>query len=476
MKKSNSAPGNFSNFVIMLVAAMICLCIITMSAYSSTNIDRPNIIFVTADQMRAQAQGYMGNQDVITPNLDQLASQGIVFSSAISTFPVCTPARAMWLTGRYPTSTGVISNDIRLSAEETTIAEILKNNGYRTGYIGKWHLDGPERQGFTPPGPRRQGFDFWAAANICHRYFKAFYYLDKPEKIYIDGFQPDHETDLAIKFLEEHKDDRFFLNLHWSTPHDPYQAPEEFLSMYDPEKIELRENVIHCVPENIHDATREQIAAYYAAITNLDWNMGRLLKALEEFNLSENTILIFTSDHGDMLYSLGLQFKQWPYEESIRVPLIIRYPAKTKAGSVSDALIGTVDLMPTILSLCGVDIPANVEGLDFSGTILGKIGPDPDATLIMSVQPCGRYVDRTGVQPWRGVRTKRYTFVRFKNEDWCLFDNDKDPYQRRSMLTVDYNKPEVIKLRNNLNDELQKLLNQIGDPFEAPTFPKVRWR
>jgi arylsulfatase A-like enzyme len=437
--------------------------------------DHPNILFVTADQMRAQALGCIGNTQVKTPNFDRLASQGVLFTNAISSFPVCTPARAMWLTGRYPTTTGVISNDIQLPPEEITSAEVLKDIGYKTGYIGKWHLDGPVRKGFTPPGPRRQGFDNWAAANICHDYFNAFYYTDSPEPIHIDGYQPDHETDLAIQFLEDHRKDRFFLNLHWGPPHDPYIAPENYIKMYDPEKIQLRENVVHCVPENMHPAIRAQIAAYYAAISNIDWNMGRLMQALDDLGLADNTIVMFTSDHGDMLFSLGVQFKQWPYEESIRVPLIVRYPQRAKSSVKYDSLISTVDIMPTIVSLCGAKIPKGVQGIDFSKTILGEKGPDPEAALIMCVQPCARYNDRVGMLPWRGLRTKCYTYARFCHEDWCLFDNEKDPYQRRSLFTTDYDKPEVKKLRDKLNAQLQSRLKQIGDSFNAPVFPKVRW-
>jgi arylsulfatase A-like enzyme len=438
-------------------------------------LDHPNVLFVTADQMRAQALGCMGNKQVKTPNLNHLASEGVLFTHSISTFPVCTPARAMWLTGRYPTSTGVISNDIQLSPKEVSSAEVLKDSYYKTGYIGKWHLDGPDRRGFTPPGPRRQGFDYWAAANICHKYFDAFYYTDSLEKIYINGYQSNHETDLALQFLEDHRKNKFFLNLHWSPPHDPYIAPKSYMEMYDPEKIQLRENVLHCVPKEVIPSVQEQVAAYYAAITNLDWNMGRIMKTLDDLNLTEETMVIFTSDHGDMLFSLALLFKQWPYEESIRVPLIVRYPKRVKAGVKTDSLISTVDIMPTILSLAGVKIPDSVQGIDFSKTILGEKGPDPESTLIMCVQPCARYNDRVGMLPWRGLRTKRYTYARFRHQDWCLFDNEKDPYQRRSLFTSDYDKPEVKGLREKLNTQLERRLKEIGDTFDSDVFPKVRW-
>ena len=432
--------------------------------------DRPNLIFVTADQARAQSFGFMGNRQVHSPNFDRLARESVVFTESTSVCPICTPARAIWLTGRNPTSTGVISNDIQLPVGETSSAEVLKDVGYATGYVGKWHLDGPLRQGFTPPGPRRQGFDYWAAANICHHYTKAFYYRDSPEKIDIAGYQPDHETDLAIGFIENHRNKPFHLNLHWGPPHDPYIVPEKYMQLYDPARIELRDNVM--VPDHIDP--RKMIAAYYAGISAVDWNMGRLMKALDDMALAENTILVFTSDHGDMLYSLGLTYKQWPYEECVRVPLLVRYPRRAEARKV-DSLISSVDIMPTMLSLCGAPIPDGVQGTDFAETVRGGEGPSPDAAMIMCVQPCARYHDRHGTPAWRGLRTRSHTYARFRNEDWCLYDNEKDPFQRRNLFADRYEEPEVRALRQRLDATLQARLRAIGDGFDAPPFPKIRW-
>ncbi|MGD9496586.1 MAG: sulfatase-like hydrolase/transferase, partial [Armatimonadota bacterium] len=182
----------------------------------------PNLLFVFADQMRAQACGFMGNRQVRTPHMDRMAQQGVVFENAVSTCPVCTPYRASMLTGRYPLTCGMVMNDVRLPSEEVTIAEVLRDAGYRTGYIGKWHLDGPYRGGFTPPGPRRQGFDYWAAANCTHAYMNSFYYRDDPEPIPIEGYDADHHTDLAIDYKREHSSERFCLFVSWGPPHDPY--------------------------------------------------------------------------------------------------------------------------------------------------------------------------------------------------------------------------------------------------------------
>lgn len=436
----------------------------------------PNVLFVTADQMRAQTLGCLGNRQARTPNLDRLASEGVLFTHALSNCPICTPARAIWLTGRYPHASGVISNDMALPTSALTSAKVLRERGYATGLIGKWHLDGPDRKGFTPPGPRRQGFDFWAAANLCHDYFNAFYYRDDPRPIRIEGFQPDHETDLAIQFLERHRGRPFFLNLHWGPPHDPYVAPEQWMRLFPPGQIELPDNVGQCVPEPLQDAARRQLAAYYAASAAIDWNLGRLLKALEELGLAGNTAVVFTSDHGDMLLSLGLLSKQWPYEECVRVPVIVRYPGRVRPGRRVDWLISHVDLMPTILSLCGAPIPPGVQGTDCAPALLDEQGPGPESALLMIVQPCARYNDRAGLQAWRGLRTRRHTFVRFRHDDWCLYDNLADPHQRRNLLAEGPDKPAVRALRDRLARELESRLERIGDRFDAPAFPKIRWQ
>lgn len=421
---------------------------------------KPNLLFVFPDMMRSQAMGCSGNDQVMTPNIDKFATQSIRLTNAISTFAVCCPYRAMLLTGRYPLSNGVITNGHPLSEDQLCIGEVLKDAGYQTGYIGKWHLNGhakpnPEKYQFVPPGPKRQGFDYWAASNINHDHFKGYYYRDTDEKINIDGWEPDGQTDLAIEYMKDHKDNGpFCLFLSWGPPHNPYKAPEKYLKMYPPEKIKFRENVFM--------GNKEDIAQYYAMVTSLDWNMGRLMESLEKMGIADDTIVVFTSDHGAMLYSLYLFHKQWPYEESISVPFIIRYPKKLKAGQVTDLLLGTPDIMPTLLSLMDVKIPDTVEGRDLSGFLTGTATEsEPDSVLIEIITPCGRSMDRTGMRAWRGVRTKRYTFARFHDEDWILLDNKYDPYQRRNLI---YNK-DYKPLRDKLNAKLDQWLKKTNDPF-----------
>ncbi len=422
--------------------------------------ERPNLLFVLADQMRGMDMRCAGNEQMITPHIDRLAQEGVRFTNAISTYPLCCPSRACLLTGKFPLSHGVVTNGPPLRETELTVGEILKDAGYRTGYIGKWHLNGHPGMNasefqFVPPGPRRHGFDYWAAANFSHDYFHSYYYRDTDEKIPINGWEPDTQTDLAIRFITEHRNGPpFCLFLSWGPPHDPYSAPETFRKMYRPEKISTRENVFL--------ADRAIIATYYAAITSLDWNVGRLLETIDRLGISENTVVIFTSDHGDQLFSLYLFHKQWPYEETINVPFLIRYPRRLKRGTVTDLLMGTPDILPTVLSLCGLEIPRSVEGRDLSPFLLDHpTGPEPDSLLIEVINPCAVVQDRTGMRAWRGVRTKQYTYARFYTEDWLLIDNVHDPFQRRNLI---YN-PEYRRLRDGLAAKLDEWLKKTGDPF-----------
>ncbi|MDZ4850747.1 MAG: sulfatase-like hydrolase/transferase [Pirellulaceae bacterium] len=205
---------------------------------------KPNILLILPDQMRASSMGCDGNTQVQTPNIDQIAADGIRFHRTYANVPVCCPARAILLTGTYPHVNGMMANDLRLREEQITIAEILRDAGYRTGFIGKWHLDGGIREpGFVPPGPRRQGFDFWAAYECHHKHFQPTYFRDTPEIITIDKFEPEASCDFAVEFLREQSSDKpFFLTVQMGPPHDPYGAPEEYMRQYIPERILPSEN------------------------------------------------------------------------------------------------------------------------------------------------------------------------------------------------------------------------------------------
>ncbi len=410
---------------------------------------QPNLLFVFADQMRAQDCGFMGNPQVRTPSMDSMAEQGVVFENAVSTCPVCTPYRASLLTGRYPLACRTAMNDVRLPVDELCIAEVLRDAGYATGYIGKWHLDGPYRGGFTPPGPRRQGFEFWAANDCTHQYMHTHYYRDDPEPIFIEGYEADGFTEIALDYIRDRGDDPFALFLSWAPPHNPYHTMPEEYDCYDPAEIELRPNT--------EEFAREDIAGYYGHITALDRNLGRLLSELDEQGLAEETIVVFTSDHGDMLGAHGLQRKQKPWDESIMVPCVMQWPGELPAGLRTDTLLNVPDIMPTLLSLMGVAIPGTVQGYDLSLAARNEGGIEPTSAYIAN--PMSFAGDQHNMEPWRGVRTKTHTYVEGASGPLMLYDNVADPYQQTNLI----DEPAWDQLRHELHAELVAWMEEIGD-------------
>lgn len=413
-----------------------------------------NILLILADQHRAVDLHCAGNKVLLTPNLDLLAREGTRFATAVANCPVCTPSRATILTGKYPQAHRCISNDLPLPTGQETIASTLSGQGYKTGYIGKWHLDGIPRSKFTPPGDRRFGFnDFWAAYNCNHNYFETKYYLDTPELIQRTGYEPDIQTDLALDFLHRNASNPFFLMISYGPPHDPYEmVPLHYKTFYDPDKIPLRAN---CINPN-----RKAIAGYYAHITALDVCAGKLMRALDDLGLRDNTLVVYTSDHGDMLWSHGRINKQQPWDESIRVPLIMRYPPSISPNKIIDWPIGTADLAPTLLSIAGSPIPAEMQGLDLRQPILYGTGTKPESAPILDLLPCDQAKQWNG-KPWRGVRTQRYTYARWIDRGWVLYDNLIDPLQLDNLI----GQPRHAALQEQLEKELQRGLKTVHDEF-----------
>lgn len=421
---------------------------------------RPNILFVIADQWRAQAFGFADDPNVRTPHLDTLRQESIDFVNAISSMPVCCPARASFMTGQRALTHGVFMNDVPLNPGAATIAKVLDRADYNTGYIGKWHLNGDGRSAFIPR-ERRQGFDYWKALECTHSYNHSYYYADGPEKLEWKGYDAVAQTSDAQTYLRDHakSDKPFCLFLSWGPPHDPYQtAPAKYRAMYHADEIKLRPNV----PEADREQARQKLAGYYAHCTALDDCIGELMETLQETGLADNTIVVFTADHGALLGSHGAYHKQQPYDESIRVPLLIRWPDRLGTLSITaNAMISTEDIMPTLLGLCGVTIPNSVEGQDYSGYLRGGKSPSDGAKLISCVAPFGEWDRRAGGREYRGIRTMRYTYVRDLNGPWLLFDNETDPYQTNNLV----NAADSGKLQKDLDATLTRKLKAADDQF-----------
>ena len=431
--------------------------------------DRPNLVFVFADQWRAQAAGYAGNKDVRTPQLDKLAGQSVNFTNTVSGCPVCSPYRASLMTGQYWLTHGIFYNDKPLNPDATTIGKVYRQAGYETAYIGKWHIDGHGRSAFIPK-ERRHGFEFWRVCECTHDYNHSLYYGDTPDQRYWAGYDAIAQTREAQAYIQERAKSPFVLFMSWGPPHDPYQtAPEEYRRMHaDPSAIFLHPNV----PGPLREKAREALAGYYAHIAALDVCIGDVLKTLEECGIEENTIFVFTSDHGDMLYSHGQTNKQKPWEESVRVPFLLRYPAMLgRAGRTIDMPINTPDIMPTLLGLSGLAIPDSVEGRDFSAVVRGTQPPDNDAALIMCPVPFHQWNYQQGGREYRGVRTRRYTYVRDLKGPWLLYDNRADPYQQTNLC----NNPEHAQTQQELEKMLSVKLKETNDEFLPGPEYMARW-
>jgi arylsulfatase A-like enzyme len=296
---------------------------------------KPNVVFVLADQWRAQATTWESDPNLIgkTPALDKLASESVNFKYAVSCTPVCTPYRGSLLTGQYPLKHGLIINDVNLNSNAVSIAEAFTAGGYDTAYIGKWHVDGQGRSAYIPR-ERRQGFDYWKVLECTHDYNHSPYYAhDEPAKLVWTGYDAFAQTQDAQAYIARRTNEAkpFLLVLAWGPPHNPYPTAPEAYQLFDPAKIILRKNAKDT------PAFRKDLAGYYAHIVALDKALGDLLKTLDEQKLRDNTIFVFTSDHGDMLGSQGEIRKQRPWMKRSACPCCcaIQPPSKAVASANS---------------------------------------------------------------------------------------------------------------------------------------------
>jgi arylsulfatase A-like enzyme len=433
-------------------------------------ITKPNIVYILADQWRASAFGYSGDPNVKTPNIDKFAKEAINFSNAVSVSPVCTPHRAALLTGRYPTSTGMFLNDLYLPDEALCMAEILKAESYNTAFLGKWHLDGHGRLNNVAPS-RRQGFDYWKALECSHDYNNMAYYdNDDPEIKYWQGYSPFAIAEDANNYLTDHtkNENPFLLFLSIATPHFPHNsAPQKFKDMYPEEEIILAPNV----SDNWKKKARKELQGYYAHSTATDIAIGSILDKIEELNLLENTIVVFSSDHGEMMGAHGIRpfTKQLAWDESIKVPFLIRHPSIGKnQGAIVNAPINTPDILPSLLGLANINIPESIEGEDLSELIKSP-NPDEDrAALVMNLCP---FTSEYKYPEYRAIRTKQYTYACTLEGASKFFDNDTDPYQMNNLI----NKPEYAVLQQELEKKLNLALENIGDNFNERDYYLQKW-
>lgn len=436
-----------------------------------------------------------GDPNVATPAIDALAAQGVRCTDSYSNCPVCMPFRASLMTGQHAHVNGVMRHGDFLDPNARTVAHEFADAGYRTSYVGKWHLAPESGAAMVSPGgwagqdfwvhPRlRGGFQDWYGFNISNNYHETYICSgEKVEPRRLEGYQTDALTDISIDYLTrvasesaaERESDRagagasrqpWFHVISYESPHpgwggDPseglYPVPEEYRSLYDPAGLSLRPNV----PPAHESTARQQLAGYYRLITNLDDNISRLLAHLDDLGLSDDTLVVFLSDHGEMGGSHGLRNKQVPFEESLHVPLMLRWPGRLAAGSVCDHLFSGVDIGATTMGLCGLKVPAAVQGLDQAGSLLGQdaagvaLGKAPARDAVLVQWEDTRY--GFGDHPYRALRTRRYTHVVARDDAYCLtFDHQVDPYELDNL----YWRNDAAGLRRGLDALLLESLRR----------------
>lgn len=468
----------------------------------------PNLIYVFPDQFRQSAMSFWDLPEykgavntkadpVSTPNINKFASESLVFTSAVSNLPVCSPHRASLLTGLYPSQSGVPLNCIStrpfntLPQSVVTFSDVLASNNYDMAYFGKWHLDfptpnDPERPGnyvderrpawdaYTPP-QKRHGFATWYSYGTFDEHKNPHYWDSEGKKHSPGEYSPKHEADKVIQYLKSRKDSEkpFAVFVSMNPPHSPYNSMndcmEQDYNIYRDKpvsKLLLRDNA---------DTTLKKSPSaryYFANVTGIDREFGRILEALREMGIDKNTIVVFSSDHGETMCSHGVDDpKNQIYDEAFLVPMLIRWPGKIEHRT-DDLLIGSPDIMPTLLSMMGLkkDIPNSVQGSDYSSILINRNSTTkrPQSSIYFYNQDGEKNSDGLVLSYFparRGIRTHQYTLeftINTKNQlvNTKFFDNTRDPYQLVN-LPVKRENPVI----QNLLKEMSYWLRQSNDPW-----------
>lgn len=421
---------------------------------------KPNFIFIFTDDQRWDALGVVQREQgkdarfpwLRTPQLDRLAADGIRFRNAFVVSSLCSPSRAGYLTGRYNHFNGVANNRTSFPEDSVTHATLLRDAGYETGYCGKWHMG--EAQGIPP-----EHFDFTAGYIGQGIYEDCFFWVNgKPTAT--NGWVDKVTTDYALQFIERNAKKPFSLIVGFKSPHTPCDPPEKYKDQYAGEKYypPVNENATPLYPIEGTDAeaitkdynTRPRFLDHFRTLSGVDDNVGRLLDALDELGLAEDTVVIFSSDQGYFVGEHGLRDKRSAYEECIRVPLLVRYPRMTRAGTVNDAMTLNIDLAPTLLDLAGARIPKEMQGRSWRPLLQGQTDDWRNSFLYEYFFECDHPATPTTV----AVRTADAKIIQYPHHpQWIeLYDLSRDPYEMTNLA----DDPKAKDLLTRMQAEYQR--------------------
>jgi len=443
---------------------------------------KKNILVILCDQLRRNALSCYGDKNVKTPNIDALAENGVQFSKASSTYPVCVPFRFTMMTGEYAHSRYVPSIEWRMSPSERTLADEFNEAGYDTLYCGKWHLYGGhghlphhscKKASLTPIPPVYQGrWKKWLGFDVANNPFNTYYFEDAdpvPKKV--EGYQTDGLFDLTMNELKSRKSEKPFMSiLSVEPPHFPLEVPDEYLDKWKDKELELPPNFLYeddapspsgVLPVCDKEKLLENLRIYYAMIENLDWNVGRMMSFLEKKGLKENTIIMFVSDHGqlDGAHSIHSLLKSHPYEESIGIPLIVSNLNENVKGITIDEAVSTEDLFPTLLGLVGLTPKNELPGIDLCPLMNKEIDTLPREGVLLEcvhdLRPGFSYHEKY----WRGFRTHRYKYTvlgdgKAGGKPWQFYDLEKDPYEMNNLVNDEKYRELVVHHHKLLREKL----------------------
>jgi arylsulfatase A-like enzyme len=413
---------------------------------------RPNIVVFFTDQQRFDTAGVHGNPMDLMPNFDWMARRGTHVSNSFTCQPVCGPARSSLQTGLYATNTGVHCNGRAVKPELNTLAHYFQQAGYDTGYIGKWHLS--DAGEVVVPESKRGGYQYWLGANLlefCSLPYQTVLYDNDDEPVELPGYRVDAIADATIRYLAEHKDSPFFLFTSYLEPHhqnqwDNFPAPDRYAEFYE-------KNL--WIPQDLRTLageTHKNLAGYYGMVRRLDEALGRVLEALKSLGLAENTIVLFTSDHGCHFKTRNSEYKRSCHESSIRVPTALVGPGFSGGGRLSE-LISIVDLPPTLLDACGIPVPKKMQGRSILPLVRGERIEWPEEV----------FVQISEAQVGRAVRTHRWKysvadpgkdpFVDPGSDTYIeefLYDLEADPYELTNLIDYDSHREVRKKMRERM--------------------------
>jgi arylsulfatase A-like enzyme len=457
---------------------------------------QPNVLYVFDDQHRAVSLPGEPFAAVAAPNIDKFRRDNMSMDLCISNYPLCCPYRAVLASGKYSAANGVMNNSIGLKTTEFTIHQAFKKSGYHVGYVGKWHLNGDHDGGFAwiPPGPKRFDIDDWHIWEATNQHYKCFTFDEKGNKITTKNWAPMDMTDQAIGLLQKYKemplDKPWMLTVSYNPPHPPFDPPQAERNENPVNMQKYRPNVKisadNATPwlKNA-DAFHHAMQGYIGGITGIDEQFARLMKALDDSGMAGDTIVVFTSDHGEMLGSQGHKGKVLPWEESNHVPFMVRYPGVTPKANSSKELFAAIDIYPSLCGLAGIPVPEHCQGHDLSDLLRGKKMKNvPDVVFIqnggISESPAhadggGRKRKKAAAEdaddeesgtshPYRGVRTVQWTYTVAPNGRWLLYDNLADPYQMNNLI----GDPKHKEMMAGFDTRIKAWMKSTGDPFEWP--------